>query len=400
MAKILDVFNNVNKKQIKELLTRGVNEVIDADHLKNRLLSGKKLRIKLGIDPTSPNIHLGRAVALLKLRDFQQLGHQIILIIGDFTGVIGDTSDKESERPMLSEKQIQKNMRTYIVQAEKILDIKKTEIHYNSKWLAKLGYAEIGRQANQFSLAEFINRENIKKRLVEGTRVSLREVLYPLMQGYDSVAVKADVEIGGTDQRFNLLAGRTLQTYYKQQPQDILMANLILGTDGRKMSSSWNNTINLTDKPNDMFGKIMSLSDDLIISYFEHCTRVPMEQIREDDEQLRETKINPRDIKMKLAYEITKIYWGEKKAGGAQKFFINVFQKKNIPNQIPKMKVVNKNVIEILVQSKLAKSKSEARRLINQRGIKVDGKMIESPEETIKSGSVIQKGKRYFVKII
>lgn len=391
---------STNKKQIKELLTRGVNEVIDLAHLKQILLSGKKLRIKFGIDPTSPNIHLGRAVPLMKLKDLQQLGHQVVFIIGDFTGTIGDTSDKKTERPMLSEKEVERNMRTYIAQAEKILDIKETEIHYNSKWLTKLGYAEIGRQANQFSLAEFINRENIKKRLTKGTRVSLREVLYPLMQGYDSVAVKSDVEIGGTDQRFNLLAGRALQVYYKQQPQDILMVNLILGTDGRKMSSSWGNTINLTDKPNDMFGKIMSLSDDLMISYFLHCTRVPMEQVEEYNEQLRKNKVNPRNIKMKLAHEITKMYWGERKATEARDFFINVFQEKNIPSQIRETKLANKNIIEILVQSKLAQSKSEARRLINQKGIKVDGKIIESPEEVIKSGSIVQKGKRYFIKII
>jgi len=390
----------INKKQIKELLSRGVNEVIDLVHLEQRLLSGKKLRIKFGIDPTSPHIHLGRAVPLLKLKDFQELGHQIVFIIGDFTGVIGDTSDKETERPMLSEKEIEKNMKTYIAQAEKILDIKKTEIHYNSKWLAKLGYAEIGRQANQFSLAEFINRENIKKRLAKGARVSLREVLYPLMQGYDSVAVKADVEIGGTDQRFNFLAGRLLQKYYKQQPQDILMTNLIPGTDGRKMSSSWGNTINLLDRPNDMFGKIMSLSDDLIIIYFELCTHVSMEQIREYSRQLQEDKINPRDIKMKLAYEITKMYWGEKKAKEAQNFFIDIFQKRNIPSRIREIKLANKNIIEVLIQSKLAQSKSEARRLINQKGIKVDNKIIKSAEEIIRAGSIIQKGKRYFIKII
>lgn len=391
---------SIDKKQVEELLTRGVNEVIDKVHLKQMLLSGKKLRIKFGIDPTSPNIHLGRAVPLLKLKDFQQLGHQVVFIIGDFTGVIGDTSDKEKERPMLSEKQVQENMKTYIIQAKKILDIKKTEIHYNSKWLAKLGYVEIGRQANQFSLAEFINRENIKKRLTAGTRVSLREVLYPLMQGYDSVAVKADVEIGGTDQRFNLLAGRALQAYYKQQPQDILMANLILGTDGRKMSSSWGNAINLTDKPNDMFGKIMSLSDNLIINYFIHCTRVPMEQIQKYEEQLNNNVVNPRNIKIELAYEITKIYWGEMNADKARNYFITVFQNKEIPDQIFERKLANKNIIDILILSQLAESKSEARRLIDQKGIKVNGRIVNSAKEIIKSGSLIQKGKRYFLRII
>jgi len=391
---------STDKKQIKELLSRSVDEVIDRAHLEERLLAGKKLRIKFGIDPTSPNIHLGRAVVLLKLRDFQQLGHKIVLIIGDFTGVIGDTSDKDSERPMLSEEEVRENMKTYILQAGKILDINNTEVHYNSKWLSKLGYAEIGRQANQFSLAEFIARENIKKRLTKGRRISLREVLYPLMQGYDSVAVKADVEIGGTDQRFNLLAGRRLQTYYGQKEQDILMTNLILGTDGRKMSSSWGNTINLTDEPNDMFGKVMSLSDDLIISYFKHCTRVSEKEIEEYDRELREEGANPRDIKMKLAFEITKMYWGEKKAVEAQRFFVSVFQKKEVPCQIPEKKLANKSIVDVLVLSKMAKSRSEAKRLISQKGVKVNGETVDSFEMQIKKGSVVQKGKRSFIKIV
>lgn len=389
-----------DKKQIEELLTRGVNEVIDFNHLKNRLLSGKKLRVKLGIDPTSPDIHLGRSVALLKLRDFQNLGHQIVFIIGDFTGMIGDTSDKEGERPMLSEREVKKNMKSYIAQVKKILDVKKAEIYFNSKWLAKLGYAEIGRQANQFSLAEFINRENIKKRLANETRVSLRELLYPLMQAYDSVMIKADVEVGGTDQRFNLLTGRTLQLNYQQEPQDVVMTNLILGTDKRKMSSSWSNTINILDEPNEMFGKTMSLSDNLIITYFEHCTRVPLETARKYEEQLKNDEVNPRDIKMFLAYEITKIYWGEKNAEKARNYFITVFQKKDLPLEMPAMKLADKNILDVLVLGGLAESKSDARRLIEQKGVIIDGKTIASIKETVKSGSIIQKGKRHFLKVI
>ena len=261
----------IDKNKINEILTRGVSETIDKENLKKKLMSGRKLRVKLGIDPTSPNIHIGRSVVLLKLRDFQELGHQIILIIGDFTGMVGDTSDKDTERPMLSEEQVKKNMKSYVEQASKILDIKKAEIEYNSKWLKRLGFGDIGRMANQFSLGEFIARENIRKRLDEQKPVSLRELVYPLMQGYDSVAIKADVELGGTDQRFNLLAGRTIQALYGQEPQDILMTNLIAGTDGRKMSSSWGNTINVTGEPKDMFGKVMSTTDELIIPYFEHC---------------------------------------------------------------------------------------------------------------------------------
>ena len=390
----------ITKEQIEELLTRGVNEVIDIAHLRKRLLSGEKLRIKLGIDPTSPNIHIGRAVVLLKLKDFQDLGHQIIFIIGDFTGEIGDTSDKESERPMLSEGEIKKNIKTYIKQVEKILDAKKTEIYFNSKWLKKIGYTEIGSQANQFSLAEFIGRENIRKRLKLGKRVSLRELLYPLMQGYDSVVVKADLEVGGTDQRFNLLAGRTLQSYYKQQPQDILMMNLILGRDGRKMSSSWGNTINIFDEANDMFGKVMSIPDELIISYLEHCTRVPGKQIKEYIQQLKTDTVNPRDIKMRLAEEITTIYWGEIKAQGAKENFNLIFQKKEIPNKILEQKSANKNIIDVLLESGLVHSKGEARRLIEQKGIKINEKTINSIDKIVKSGDIIQKGKRHFLKII
>jgi len=390
----------VNENKIDEILTRGTSEAIDAKNLKKKLMSGKKLRVKLGIDPTSPNIHIGRSVVLLKLKDFQDLGHQVVLIIGDFTGMVGDTSDKDSERPMLSEKQIKENMKTYVKQAGKILDIKKTEIKYNSKWLKKLGFAEIGKLANQFSLGEFIARENIRKRLDEQKPISLRELIYPLMQGYDSVAVKADVELGGTDQRFNLLAGRTIQGFYNQEPQDILMTNLIAGTDGRKMSSSWGNTINLTDEPKEMFGKVMSISDDLIITYFAHCTRTDLYKVREYEKQLLLETINPMDIKMELAFEITKIYWGEKGAKEGKNYFVSTFQQKNIPDEIPEFKLAGTNIIDILFQTKLAEGKGDAKRLIKQGAIEINGKKITSIDEVVEKNSVIQKGKRFFVKII
>src|SRR3989344_3359892 len=217
----------------KEILIRGVEEVIVREHLEAALKSGKKLRVKLGVDPTSPNIHIGRAGALWKLRDFQDLGHTVVFIVGDFTGLIGDTSDKESERPMMTEAQVKQNIKTYFKQAAKIIDPKKSEMHYNSKWLKKLGFLEIGKMANAFGLHEFESRENVALRLKSGKRVSLRELLYPIMQGYDSIMVKADVEVGGTDQRFNLLAGRELQKLYHQNPQDIITNPLIEGLDGR-----------------------------------------------------------------------------------------------------------------------------------------------------------------------
>lgn len=392
------------EKQIDEILTRGVSEVIDRANLKKRLLSGEKLRIKLGIDPTSTNIHLGRAVTLLKLRDLQQLGHQIVFIIGDFTGVIGDTSDKESERPMLSKETVETNLKTYLEQAGKILDMSKVESHRNSEWLSKLTYGEIGEHADQFSLAEFNARENIRKRLETGMRVSLREMLYPLMQGYDSVAIKADVELGGTDQRFNLLAGRELQKHYKQQSQDILMVNLIEGLDGRKMSSSWGNTINIVDGANEMFGKIMSMGDELIIKYFVHCTRIPLEDIEKLEKEMEDGDLNPRDAKLRLAGEIVEIYHGEDKARDARDYFIKTFSQKEIPENVAEFKIdgESKKLAEILVESGNAKSLSDARRKIEQGGVSIDEEKLTDAQVTItkeKNGKVLKIGKLGFVKI-
>jgi len=391
--------NLLESHRIQELLSRGVEEIISRDNLENKLKTGKKLRVKLGIDPTSPNIHLGRSIPLLKLKDFQELGHKVILVIGDFTGLIGDTSDKDSERPMLSEETVKKNLKTYINQASKIIDIDLAEIHYNSEWLAGLGYMDIGRQADVFSLNEFISRENISRRLNRGKRVSLRELLYPLMQGYDSVKVRADVEVGGTDQRFNLLTGRDVQRLYGQEPQDILTNPLIEGLDGRKMSSSFGNTINLFDTFNDMFGKIMSLKDDLIIKYFTLLTRVEMKTIDEYKSQLS-SGANPRDIKMKLAFEIVRMYHSEKDADIARNYFVKTFTHKEVPSDIPQFKPVSYNIISILVESRLVSSKSEARRVINHGGVKIDGEVIKEINYVVPSGSVLKKGKIKFLKIL
>jgi tyrosyl-tRNA synthetase len=387
-----------HESETKELLTRAVSEVIDLDHFKKQLASGKKLRVKLGIDPTSPNLHIGRAVVLWKLRAFQDLGHQAVLITGDFTGLIGDTSDKDSERPMLTEKQVKENMRDYLKQAGRILDLKKVEYRFNSEWLKKLGFIEIAKMANLFGLHEFSARENISKRMKAGKRVSLRELMYPLMQGYDSVAVKADVELGGTDQRFNLLAGRQIQPLYGQPSQDILMTNLLGGTDGRKMSSSWGNAINIMDKPNDMFGKVMALSDDLIIKYFEYATGLPMAEVKEFEKQLK-AGINPRDIKKRLAEEIVALYHDKKSAVEASKEWAKVFSHKEKPTDIVEMKVKSKDLVSILVETKLAVSKSEARRLLAQNGVKVND-TIATESTPVKPGSLLQVGKRKFVRIV
>lgn len=368
---------------VETLLSRGVVEVIEVESLKKKLASGKKLRVKLGIDPTSPNIHIGRAVALWKLRAFQDLGHTAVFIIGDATGVVGDTSDKESERPMLTEAQVKENMKNYFDQAFKILDREKTETHYNSEWLSKLGFEELANMANLFGLNEFSSREVIARRLKAGQRVSFHELLYPLMQGYDSVAVKADVELGGTDQRFNLLAGRTIQKSYKQEPQDIMMTELLEGTDGRKMSSSWGNVINLTDEPNDKFGKTMSVNDALVKRYFTLCTRVPLEEVE---------KImagHPKEAKMRLAFELVKIYDGEEAAKKAQENFDSAFSKGGIPEDILTVNVgMDTPLVDILIENKILSSKSEFTRLEKEGAIKEMGE------------GVYRVGKHRFIKIV
>ncbi len=393
------------EKKIDEILTRGVVEVIDREHLKKRLLAGEKLRVKFGIDPTSPNIHLGRAVSLLKLRDFQELGCEVVFIVGDFTGTIGDTSDKESERPMLDEETVRRNMETYTIQAAKILDFAEVEVQFNSTWLAGLDYKEILGQAEAFSLHDFISRDNIKKRLESGKRVSLRELLYPLMQGHDSVVVKSDVEIGGSDQWFNLLAGRKLQERAGQAPQDILTTDLILGTDGRKMSSSWGNTINLLDEPNDMFGKVMSIPDGLIESYFVHCTRVPMEEVAEIMKA-----DNPRDAKVRLAREIVALYHGDDEAAKAEEYFVNTFSKGEIPENIPEHAPQYEPALEgyenlesFIARIGLATSKSDARRKIEQGGVYIDGERTVGSrmfDKDLDNGKVLKVGKKDFVKIV
>ncbi|HZJ41184.1 MAG TPA: tyrosine--tRNA ligase [Candidatus Saccharimonadales bacterium] len=387
-----------NNQKIKELLSRGVEEVIDLKDLETKLLSGKPLRVKLGIDPTSPNIHLGRSIPLLKLRDFQELGHQIVFIIGDFTGTIGDTSDKNSERPMLDEKIIKANIKNYIEQAGKVIDVSKCEVHYNSEWLAKLEYKEVCRQADIFSINEFISRDNIRRRLDAGSRVSLREVMYPMMQGYDSVMIKADVELGGTDQRFNLLAGREMQRTYGQVPQNIITNPLIEGLDGRKMSSSWGNTVNLFDSPLEMFGKIMSMQDEFIIKYFTLLTRVSVEEINKYEELLKKGA-NPRDYKILLAKEIVRFYHNEQMANEQEANFIKVFSRKEMPAEIAELKPASYDLVAVLIESGLASSKSEAKRVIEQGGVKINQQVIKELDFIIPVGAILQKGKLKFLKI-
>ncbi len=324
---------NTDVAKIDEILGRSVEDIIVKEKLKEKLLSGKKLRIKFGIDPTGPSIHLGRSVPLWKLRAFQDLGHQVVIIVGDFTATIGDPSDKLEKRPMLDKKTIERNMKEYKKIIGKIIDIKKAEFVFNSSWLKKLTFAEICQLAESFSVQQMSARRNFKDRIEKGQDISLREFLYPLMQGYDSVAVKSDVEIGGFDQLFNLKAGRVIQKHYGQTEQDILTTGMLEGTDGRKMSTSWGNVILITDEPNDMFGKIMSVGDDLIIKYFSLATNTPEVEIIAIEENLKNGS-NPRNAKILLGKKIVSMYYGDKTAEKAEENFINTFQKKEIPEEI------------------------------------------------------------------
>ncbi len=391
-----------DKIKIQSLFVRNVEDAIDRKHLEVALASGKKLRVKFGIDPTGDKIHIGRAVALWKLREFQDLGHKVILIIGDFTAQIGDPSDKLEKRPFLSKEQVKKNLQNYLAQIGKILDLKKTEVRYNSDWLSKLNLREISELAEIFTFQQILERRNFHERLEKHQEISYREGLYPLMQGYDSVAVKADVEIGGTDQLFNLLAGRKIQEHYGEKPQDVLTTKMIVGLDGRKMSTSWGNVINIADEADEQFGKVMSLHDDLIVEYFEAATDATDEEIEVIKKDLTKGA-NPKNIKEKLACRLVERYHGKQKALEAQKKFEQLFSKKETPDDVPELKVKKgeQSVLDILVAAGI-KSKSEARRLVEQGGFDIDGRPEKDPAAKIilKGGEILKVGKKRFFKAI
>jgi tyrosyl-tRNA synthetase len=389
---------STDEARIDDLLNRSVAEIIPSvDSLKKLLLSGKTLRIKLGFDPTGERIHVGHSVPLLKLRDFQELGHTVVFIVGDFTAVIGDTSDKESERPMLSRSDIEKNMTSWRAQVGKILDLSRAEFRYNSEWLSSLNYRDIGEHADVFSVSDFIARENIKRRLDAGKRVSLREVLYPLMQGYDSVAVKADVEIGGTDQRFNLLAGRALQERAKQVPQHVVTFPLITDATGKKLSKTGGATVYITDDPTDMFGKTMTVPDELVAQYLTSMTRLPLTRVAELMQG------HPKEAKMSLAYELVRMYHSEDAARKARENFENTFSKGGIPEDVQEVKSLG-TLRDTLVKSGIVVSNSEFSRLLLANAIYLksgtgDVKIVDANAPAT-SGKIFRIGKHRFVKII
>ena len=392
---------NTDVNKIEELLTRGVEDVFIKEDLKKKLSSGKQLRVKLGIDPTSPYIHIGRAIALRKLKAFQDLGHQVVLIIGDFTAKIGDPSDKLEKRPMLTDERIKINLEKYLEQIGLILDMKKVEVRYNSEWLKGMSIPEIAQLLECFTVQQMTKRRNFKERLDAGQDVFMVEFMYPALQGYDSVAVKADVEIGGFDQLFNLKAGRTVQKRYGQEEQDIMVLSMLEGTDGRKMSSSWGNIISIIEPANEMFGKIMSLKDELISKYFLLATGMSIDEIKKIEESMKKGE-NPMIFKKQLAKKITSLYHEEKDAVEAENNFTSTFQKKEIPEQITEIAVEgNTTLMELLVQHEIVSSKSEFRRLVDEEAI-TDLTMNEKLKDVNivpLTGTTFRIGKHRFVKI-
>jgi len=394
----------VNTKKIEELLNRGVDEIIVRNHLEKRLKAGKRLRVKFGIDPTGPDLHLGHSVPFRKLRQFQDLGHKVIFLIGDFTARIGDPSERMDRRKPLTKKQAQKNMAEYIKQAAKILDMKRVEVRYNSEWYEKKGADFLMELTSRFTYARLTERDDFRRRIKEDIDVSMLELIYPLLQGYDSVELKADVEIGGRDQKFNLLIGRRVQKRYGQAQQDIIMVPLLEGTDGvRKMSKTYKNYIGLLEPPSKMYGKIMSIPDSIMWKYFRLLTDFSLEEIEEMRQKKQSRLLSPRDIKEKLAKEIVSIYHSKEAALKAEKEFDRVFKEKKLPEKIPGVKIKEKSIpiLDLLVKTKLASSKSEAKRLILQKGVKIDNKVQKDwkKEIEIKKGMIIQVGKRKFVKV-
>ena len=392
------------EEKIKEILTRGVEEIIERPSLEKKLRSGKKLRVKLGIDPTGSELHLGHASVLRKLKQFQDLDHEIIFLIGDFTAKIGDPSGRKEERKPLTSKDIKQNMKDYVRQAGKILNIKKTQIRYNSEWYEKKDTSFLFELSSRFTVARVLERDDFQERMKEKKEISVLEILYPLFQGYDSVALEADIELGASDQKFNLLMARRVQKRYGQEEQDILTVPLLEGLDGqRKMSKSYNNYIAIEERSNEMYAKIMSLPDNLMWKYFELLTELSMDKIKDWQGQVEENKTNPKDIKAKLAFEITKSLHSQEKAKNAEGEFNKVFRDKELPSQIPEIVIKEQKlkIVDLLVKARLSPSKSDARRLVEQGGVKINKNFIKDPfkEVDIKSGLVLRIGKRKIIKI-
>ncbi len=386
-----------------EILPGGVQEL--AIKLQKAKETNTPLRVKLGMDPTRPDLHLGHTVVMRKLREFQKLGHQIVLIVGGATAMVGDPSGKSETRPSLTKEQVEENAKSYFEQMSKVVDIHNAEIVNNADWLHKLSFVETLKLSSQITVAQMLTRDDFAKRMDENKPISVHEFFYPLMQAYDSVAIDSDIELGGTDQRFNVLLGRDIQSAYgKKYPQMVMLLPLIEGTDGVvKMSKSYpEHCISLTEDPKNMFGKLMSIPDELIIKYFTLLTDIAEAELKGIEEQLK-SGVNPRDIKLKLAYTITEEYCGKEGAEFGQSEFINVVSNKGIPEDISEVTIVNgKGILDLLVELKFVQSKGEAKRLIQGGGVKIDGEKISDMGYTlnVEDCAILQSGKRNFVKLI
>ena len=391
------------------LISHGVADLLPEDEFKKKLeksvATNTPLIVKLGLDPTAPDIHLGHTVVLRKLKLFQDFGHKVIILIGDFTARIGDPTGKSVTRPPLTEEQVITNAKTYQEQIFKVLDPEKTEVRFNSEWLSKLDFADVLKLASKYTVARMLERDDFHKRYTEGRPISIHEFMYPLMQGYDSIALKADVEFGGTDQTFNLLMGRHLQGEEGMSEQTIITMPILEGLDGvQKMSKSLGNYIGISEAPSEMYGKAMSIPDELMMRYFMLVTDMSIEEQEQLSKDLESGAAHPRDVKMKLAHTIVRLYHGEEAANFGQDEFVRVFQKHAMPTDIPEYKVAITEepvfVPQLLSDAGLTASNGEARRSIKAGAFKIDGEKCNEEHILLKDGMVLQVGKRKFIKIV
>ena len=384
------------------LLKRGVSEIISEEELLKLLNSGKKLRLKEGFDPSSTDIHMGHMVGLRKLRQFQELGHQVVLIVGDWTAQIGDPSGASVTRPMLTAEKVKENAETYMKQFFRVVDREKTEVRWQSEWFGKFSLADVIKLTSKFTVAQFLARDDFNNRFKAGKPITITELLYPLLQAYDSVAVQSDVEFGGQDQKFNFLVGRELQTMMGQRPQQCFMTALLVGTDGvHKMSKSLGNYIGVDEAPNEIYGKVMALADNMILQYFELLTDVPDTDLNDFKRQVAGNTINPMILKKRLAVELVTQLHGREEALKADENFTNVFQKREMPEEIAEIKVtVDEDVRDIITRANIAKSRSDATRLLQQGAISIDGVKITSGKTAYQDGNIIKVGKHHFIKVV
>lgn len=393
-----------------EILGRGVVEIVPAEEFKKKLVksivSGKPLNVKLGLDPTAPDIHIGHTVVINKLRQFQELGHQVQLILGDFTARVGDPTGKSETRKQLTEEEVQQNAKTYVKQYGKILDMSKTKLYYNSEWLGKLNFADVVQLSATMTVARMLERDDFEKRYKSEQPISIHEFFYPLMQGYDSVALESDIELGGTDQKFNLLMGRHLQKEYAQSQQVAITTPLLEGLDGvQKMSKSLGNYIGIDEAPNEIYGKAMSIPDELMIKYFELATQLSLEEVKELEQGIAEGKVHPRDAKMKLASVLVAMYHGDNAAEAAQEHFKTVFQQRALPTDIPEQEWQGEpevQIVNLIAELKLVPSKGEARRMVQQGAVKINEEKVDDIQQLIRieKEMIIQVGKRKFMKLV